>query len=358
VNTVTIAALALLFGAAGGYTPPGATTLEARFDSLEELSEAVAAATKEAALTETQVLDFSARALAISKSSKAAEDRVGALALSCGLRFRGVSPELDKLRGELWDVVIAKDADEGEALAPLVSRFLKDETRAAALGKKSKAPEVKAACAMLPLAELIARRSREPLSETDQKRLLEGLKSVQKQFGDVLDPRRKKPWGEYVDGVIFQIEHLSIGSMAAEIEAADTSGVSFKLSDYRGQVVLLDFWGNWCPPCRGTYPHERSLVARLKGEPFALVGVNSDEDLEQLLPVMNAEQITWRSFWNGPEGTTGPISTRWGISGWPTLFVIDAEGKIRHKFAGSPGDEKLDAAIDALVEEAKLASKK
>jgi len=106
------------------------------------------------------------------------------------------------------------------------------------------------------------------------------------------------------------------------------------------------------------YPHERSLVARLKDEPFALVGVNSDPDLEKLQPVLKKEEITWRSFWNGPDGTKGPISKRWGISGWPTLYVIDAEGKIRHKFVGSPGDEKLDAAIDALVEEAKKASKK
>ena len=106
------------------------------------------------------------------------------------------------------------------------------------------------------------------------------------------------------------------------------------------------------------YPHERSLVARLKDEPFALVGVNSDKDLEKLQPVLKQEEITWRSFWNGPEGTGGPISKRWGISGWPTLYVIDATGKIRHKFTGSPGDEKLDAAIDALVEEAKQAAKK
>ena len=106
------------------------------------------------------------------------------------------------------------------------------------------------------------------------------------------------------------------------------------------------------------YPHERSLVARLKDEPFALVGVNSDKDLEKLQPVLKQEEITWRSFWNGPEGTGGPISKRWGISGWPTMYLIDAEGKIRHKFVGSPGDEKLDAAIDALVEEAKKASKK
>ncbi len=105
------------------------------------------------------------------------------------------------------------------------------------------------------------------------------------------------------------------------------------------------------------YPHERSLVARLKDDPFALLGVNSDKDLDALQPILKEENITWRSFWNGPEGTAGPISKRWGISGWPTLYLIDAEGKIRHKFTGSPGDEKLDAFIDALVAEAKTAKK-
>jgi hypothetical protein len=105
------------------------------------------------------------------------------------------------------------------------------------------------------------------------------------------------------------------------------------------------------------FPHERSLVARLKDEPFALIGVNSDKDLEKLQTQNEKEEITWRSFWNGPEGTGGPISKRWGITGWPTLFLIDAEGKIRHKFTGNPGDEKLDALIDGLVQEAKAARK-
>ena len=101
------------------------------------------------------------------------------------------------------------------------------------------------------------------------------------------------------------------------------------------------------------YPHERSLVSRLKDEPFALIGVNSDKDLEKVKPDLVKEQITWRSFWNGPQGTGGPISTRWGIRGWPTLFLIDAEGRIRHRWLGSPSTEELDKAIDKLIEEAR-----
>jgi thioredoxin family protein len=98
------------------------------------------------------------------------------------------------------------------------------------------------------------------------------------------------------------------------------------------------------------YPHERSLVKKLADKPFVLLGVNSDTDLTELKKVLEEEQITWRSFWNGKQGTGGPISTEWNVHGWPTLYIIDHKGVIRHKFVGSPGDEKLDAAIEKLVE--------
>jgi hypothetical protein len=100
------------------------------------------------------------------------------------------------------------------------------------------------------------------------------------------------------------------------------------------------------------YPHERSLVKKLDGKPFALVGVNSDPDLEKLKKVLEDEKITWRSFWNGKQGTRGPISTDWNVQGWPTLYILDHKGIIRHKYLGSPGDEVLDKAIEKLVTEA------
>jgi Thioredoxin-like len=100
------------------------------------------------------------------------------------------------------------------------------------------------------------------------------------------------------------------------------------------------------------YPHERSLVKRLADKPFVLIGVNSDRDLKELQPVLKEEQITWRSFWNGKDGTGGPISTEWNVQGWPTLYVIDHKGVIRHKWLGSPGDKVMDEAIEKLVAEA------
>ena len=103
------------------------------------------------------------------------------------------------------------------------------------------------------------------------------------------------------------------------------------------------------------YPHERSLVKKMSDKPFALVGVNSDDDLTALKKVLEEEQITWRSFQNekGKKGENGQaISADWNVRGWPTLFVIDHKGVIRHKYLGSPGNDKLDAAIEKLVAEA------
>lgn len=98
------------------------------------------------------------------------------------------------------------------------------------------------------------------------------------------------------------------------------------------------------------YPHERSLVKKMEGRPFALVGVNSDGDKTGLKKAMEKEQITWRSFWD--RSTSGPIDRAWKIQGWPTLFVIDQKGVIRHTHLGSPGEQVLDQEIEGLIKQA------
>src|SRR5262245_16020796 len=107
------------------------------------------------------------------------------------------------------------------------------------------------------------------------------------------------------------------------------------------------------------FPHERSLVKRMAEEkkPFALVGVNSDKDKELIKKQNEKQEITWRSFWCGEEGTSGPIPSLWRVQGWPTLYPIDHKGIIPHKFVGSPGGEKLDELLDALVNEAEKDTK-
>ena len=103
------------------------------------------------------------------------------------------------------------------------------------------------------------------------------------------------------------------------------------------------------------YPHERSLVKKLADKPFALIGVNSDRDLDKIRETVKEKNITWRSFWNGPEGTGGPISSAWNVRGWPTIYVLDAEGKIRYKnVRGAAMDEALTELMAEMGHEVDL----
>jgi hypothetical protein len=95
------------------------------------------------------------------------------------------------------------------------------------------------------------------------------------------------------------------------------------------------------------YPHERSLVKRLEGEPFALIGINSDDSLEDLKKVLVKENITWRSWQNERPGKAS-IAQEWNVSSWPTIYVLDHEGVIR--FKGVRG-EAMDVAVDSLLAE-------
>ena len=93
-------------------------------------------------------------------------------------------------------------------------------------------------------------------------------------------------------------------------------------------------------------PHEKTLVKRLEDQPFALVGINSD-DAERYRKERPEWGVTWPSFFDGGD-TGGPIATQWGVSGWPTIYVLDSKGVIRYE--GVRG-EAMDTAVDALLRE-------
>src|SRR5947209_5271702 len=95
------------------------------------------------------------------------------------------------------------------------------------------------------------------------------------------------------------------------------------------------------------YPHERSLVKRLEGKPFVLVGVNSDSDKEKLKEAMKKESITWRSWWDGGR-IGGPIASKWNVHAWPTIYVVDHRGVIRAKQLRGTS---LDNVVDKLLGE-------
>jgi len=92
-------------------------------------------------------------------------------------------------------------------------------------------------------------------------------------------------------------------------------------------------------------PHERSLVKRLEGKPFALLGIDLDASKEILKKTEQEEKMTWRSWFDGREG---PIGKQWNIRFLPTIYVLDHKGVIRYK---GVRDEEMDKAVDTLLKE-------
>jgi thiol-disulfide isomerase/thioredoxin/tetratricopeptide (TPR) repeat protein len=175
---------------------------------------------------------------------------------------------------------------------------------------------------------------------------------AEKQIEQVLTEYPSVPYGQTTLGAIgrdklYELRHLSIGRPAAEIEGEDLAGKRFKLSDLRGKVVVLDFWVNWCGYCRQMYPQERQLVEEFKGRPFALVGVNCDDDKTELMREIQRQGLNWPSWWDGgPAGNR--IAKEWQVHSFPTVYILDHKGVIRYK---NPRGSELDNAVNQLVQE-------
>lgn len=181
------------------------------------------------------------------------------------------------------------------------------------------------------------------LTDDQQDRVVEHLDALAEGFPEA---------AEDLAATRFMVENLMLGQEAPDIVGKDLDGAEFRLSDYRGKVVAIVFTGHWCGPCRGEYPYQRLLLEVMDADEFVLLGVNSDADIEVARQAKLDERLDYRAWWDGhaERSTAGPIATRWNVTGWPTIYVLDENGIIRHR---GPRQEKLITAAKELVAEMK-----
>ncbi len=154
--------------------------------------------------------------------------------------------------------------------------------------------------------------------------------------------------GEMARGQIKELRFRAVGMIVPDIKGIDLEGKAMTLSEYRGRTVLLNFWATWCFPCMKLIPHEKDLVAHFKDQPFDVVGVNCDNEIEKARDAVSRNGISWRSFRNRADsGQT--ISGDWKIVGYPTLYLLDHHGTIRRRWIGSPSPDELLRVTEALV---------
>jgi len=117
----------------------------------------------------------------------------------------------------------------------------------------------------------------------------------------------------------------AVGSPAPESSGRGVHGSQINLTDLRGNVVVLMFSADWCGPCKAMYGQLRELMRLYADKRFSVMTVMADKDVTTVAKAVESGEITWPAIWDGQDG---PIASRWGITGYPSIYLIDRDGRI------------------------------
>ncbi len=135
---------------------------------------------------------------------------------------------------------------------------------------------------------------------------------------------------------------------AADFTLKDLEGNPVTLSDFKGKVVLVDFWATWCPPCVAEVPHFKSLHKEYNAQGFEIIGISLDKGgVPVVRDFVEEREIPYINVM----GTREVTLAYGGIRGIPTTFLIDREGRVAEKWVGFHEEGEFARAIEKLLEE-------
>ncbi len=133
---------------------------------------------------------------------------------------------------------------------------------------------------------------------------------------------------------------LLTGKAAMDFDLKDTQGNQVRLSDFRGKIVLLDFWATWCPPCRKELPSIEKLNRQFKDGDLIVLGIN-DEDSGTVKSFLKKHEYTLTTLMDSKKS----LHRMYGARSIPTVIVIDRSGTIKAHYIGTRSEEELLAAL-------------
>jgi len=141
----------------------------------------------------------------------------------------------------------------------------------------------------------------------------------------------------------------AIGGKAPDFTLKSKSGKNIKLSEYRGNVIMLNFWASWCGPCRQEMPALELLYKKYKNLGFVILGVNVDEDISKANKLLDIIPVSFPILYDKSK----KVSALYNISAMPTTYLIDRDGNFRFLYkAYKPGYEvKYAKKIKTLLRE-------
>jgi len=139
---------------------------------------------------------------------------------------------------------------------------------------------------------------------------------------------------------------LVVGATFPDFNVKDANGQPLSIANYKGKVLLIDFWATWCGPCRGEIPNVVATYQKYHDQGFAIIGVSLDQDRQKMLDYTKQMKMTWPQFFDG-QGWGNELAVKFGIESIPATFLLDGNGKIIGR--DLRGDDLTQAVAKALA---------
>ena len=135
------------------------------------------------------------------------------------------------------------------------------------------------------------------------------------------------------------------GNLAPDFAVTDIDGKKLSLSDYKGKVVLLDFWATWCTPCREEIPAFVEMQQKYGPQGLQVIGISMDDDAKPVKDFYQRFKINYPVA----VGDDKLAQSFGGVLGLPVNFIIDREGRVHTKFLGATDVSVIDKAVGELL---------
>ena len=136
-------------------------------------------------------------------------------------------------------------------------------------------------------------------------------------------------------------ESLVAGAQFPDFKETDVEGKPLSISQYKGKVVLVDFWATWCGPCVVKLPEIQAAYTKYHDKGFEVVGISLDEEKDALQKFVKQKKMPWPEFFDGKRWEN-KLAVKYGVDATPTGYLLDRDGKIIAKLSG---DEDLDSTV-------------
>lgn len=161
--------------------------------------------------------------------------------------------------------------------------------------------------------------------------------------------------GKAVDQILGQLKQqeaakkiqrsLAVGTVFPDFKETDLDGKPLSVGNFKGKVVLVDFWATWCGPCVGELPNVLKTYEKFHAKGFEIIGISLDKEKDKLTGFLKEKGMTWAQYFDG-KGWQSKLAGQYGVNSIPATYLIDTEGKI---LAKDLRGEALEKAVEKAL---------